>query len=103
VIRDPDPVGASQGSVKGGSGNDARTWAGYTPDAEIAEHAEKAGAADGRVAGGEDELLVSGEPETRFPRGKRAADKGRRSFLRRAERLGEYNAKGTRCQCLFSR
>jgi hypothetical protein len=28
--------------------------------------------------------------------------KGRRSFLRRAEGEGEYNAKGTGCQCLFS-
>jgi hypothetical protein len=29
------------------------------------------------------------------------ADKGRRSFLRRVERRGEYNARGTGCQCLF--
>ncbi len=31
------------------------------------------------------------------------ADKGRRSFLRRAARRGEYNARGTACQCLFRR
>ena len=29
-------------------------------------------------------------------------DKGRRSFLRRAEGQREYNAEGTGCQCLFS-
>ena len=31
------------------------------------------------------------------------ADKGRRSFLRLIERRGEYNARGTGCQCLFRR
>jgi hypothetical protein len=35
-------------------------------------------------------------------RGKEVADKERRSFLRRAERLPEYNTKGTVCQCLFN-
>jgi len=34
--------------------------------------------------------------------GKGVADKGRRSFLRRVERQGEYNVEGTRCQCLFN-
>ena len=35
--------------------------------------------------------------------GREVADKGRRSFLRRAARRGEYNARGTGCQCLFRR
>ena len=36
------------------------------------------------------------------PRGKEVADKGRRSFLRRAEGQGKYNAGGTGFQCLFN-
>ena len=53
--------------------------------AEIAERREKAGTKDGCAAGGED---------------REVEDKGRRSFLRHVEGLGEYNTRGTRCQCL---
>ncbi len=42
---------------------------------------------DGRAAGSEDAGV---------------ADKGMRSFLRHGERLRQYNARGTGCQCLFS-
>ncbi|SRR6266404_2154058 len=45
---------------------------------------------------------TAGSARSRVTRGKEVADKGRRSFLRRVEGQGEYNAKGTGCQCLFS-
>src|SRR2546426_318269 len=43
-----------------------------------------------------------GSARSRVTRGKEVADKGRRSFLRRGEGQGKYNAEGTGCQCLFS-
>src|SRR5882724_8743268 len=45
---------------------------------------------------------TAGSARWGIARGKGVADKGRRSFLRRAEGQGEYNAEGTSCQCLFS-
>ena len=45
---------------------------------------------------------TAGSARSRVTRGIEVADKGRRSFLRRGERQGEYNAEGTGCQCLFS-
>src|SRR6266850_2789543 len=44
---------------------------------------------------------ATGSAESRVTRGKGVADKGRRSFLRRAEGQREYNAEGTGCQCVF--
>jgi len=45
---------------------------------------------------------MSGSARSGVARDEEVADKGRRSFLRRAERQEEYNAEGTGCQCLFS-
>ena len=45
---------------------------------------------------------TSGSAKPRVSRGNEVADKGRRSFLRRAEGQEGYSAKGTVCQCLFS-
>ncbi len=45
---------------------------------------------------------ATGSARSGVPRGKEVADKGRRSFLRRAEGQGKYNAGGTGFQCLFN-
>src|SRR6266850_4276615 len=45
---------------------------------------------------------ATGRARSCFTRGKEVADKGRRSFLRCGEVQKQYNAEGTRCQCLFS-
>ena len=45
---------------------------------------------------------TAGSARSGVTRGKEVADKERRSFLRRGEEQGEYNAEGTGCQCLFS-
>src|SRR6267142_4216776 len=45
---------------------------------------------------------TAGSAKSGVTRGREVADKGRRSFLRRGEGQGEYNAKGTSCKCLFS-
>ena len=45
---------------------------------------------------------MSGSARSGVARDEEVADKGRRSFLRRGERQGKYNAEGTGCQCVFS-
>ena len=100
ILRD---LGARRGGGLKGV-RESRKW--KCENGKWQESGRASGALDGKGFRG-----VAMDPSSRqtaesarsgITRGKKVADKGRRSFFRRGEGQGEYNAEGTGCQCLFS-
>src|SRR6266850_723821 len=100
ILRD---LGARRGGGLKGV-RESRKWKGE--NGKWQEWGRASGALDGGgfrgIAMDPSSRQTDGSAKSRITRGKEVADKGRRSFLRRVEEQGEYNAEGTGCQCLFS-
>jgi len=100
ILRD---LGARRGRGLKGV-RESRKW--KCENGKWQERGRASGAMDGEgfrgIAMDPSPRQATGSAKSRVIRGKEVADKGRRSFLRRGERQGEYNAEGTGCQCVFS-